>query len=102
MINDIKIIKNKLDLHNNKYSIKILKENIYALGLINILNTQKIDESFAVNYILNEDFQLTEEESRLSLHDIIKYQPHLNLELLLKLYFNGPETKLFNFEKYAI
>ena len=35
-----------LDLYNNKYNRHDLKENIYAVKLIDILKTQKIDVNF--------------------------------------------------------
>ena len=47
-----------LDLYNNKYNRHDLKENIYAVKLIDILKTQKIDVIFAVRYILNVKYQL--------------------------------------------
>ena len=50
-----------LDLKNNKYSMDVLRENIYAIGLFEILHTQTITEEFAVNYILNERFQLSDD-----------------------------------------
>jgi len=40
-----------LDLYNNKYDRKTLKDNIYAVKLIDILKTQTIDVTFAVRYI---------------------------------------------------
>jgi hypothetical protein len=42
-----------LDLYNNKYDRTTLKENIYAVKLIDILKTQTIDVKFAVRYILH-------------------------------------------------
>ena len=42
-----------LDLYNNKYDRQTLKDNIYAVKLLDILKTQVIDVSFAVRYILN-------------------------------------------------
>ena len=47
-----------LDLYNKKYSMKILKANIYAIKLIDILKTHTIDVTFAVKYILNQIFIL--------------------------------------------
>ena len=40
-----------IDLYNNKYDRETLKQNIYAVKLIDILKTQTIDVSFVVRYI---------------------------------------------------
>lgn len=91
-----------LDLEHNHYSLEVLKENIYAIGLFNILRTQKINEEFVVNYILNERFQLSDEEEKITLEFVLKMQPHLDKDKLLKLYIIGPTDYDFpNFEKYA-
>jgi hypothetical protein len=80
----------------------VLKENIYATGLFEILQTQTITEEFAVNYILNERFQLSDDEENITIDCVIKLQPHLNKEKLLRLYVLGPiEDDFPNFEKYA-
>ena len=84
----------KLDLKNNKYNLDILKENIYAINLLEILKTQTIDEEFAVNYILNKVFQLTSEEKLITLFDVMKYQPQLNINLLFRLIDIGPPLLL--------
>ena len=95
-------INNKLELTNNQYSMDILKENIYAVGLIDILKTQKIDEEIAVDYILNNRFQLTDDEEKITIEYVMKMQPHLNKDKLLKLYIIGPTDCDFpNFEKYS-
>jgi hypothetical protein len=91
-----------LDLKNNKYSMDILRENIYATGLLEILQTQTITEEFAVNYILNERFQLSDDEEKITFEYVLKMQPHLSKEKLLRLYVVGPIDDNFpNFEKYA-
>jgi hypothetical protein len=91
-----------LDLKNNKYSMDVLRENIYAIGLFEILNTQTITEEFAVNYILNERFQLSDDEEKITMEYVLKMQPHLSKEKLLRLYVLGPFDEDFpNFEKYA-
>jgi hypothetical protein len=70
-----------LDLYNNKYDRKTLKENIYAVKLIDILKTQTIDVNFAVRYILNKKYQLHDADN-LSAPDVLKYQPHITYEQL--------------------
>jgi hypothetical protein len=72
-----------LDLYNNKYSMQILKANIYAIKLIDILKTQTVDVSFAVRYILNQKYQLNEDDNLVS-KDVLKYQKHITYEQLQK------------------
>ena len=96
-------LKKTLDLENNHYSMEILKENIYAIGLFEILRTQKINEEFAVNYILNDRFQLSDYEEKITIEYVMEMQPHLKKEKLLSLYIIGPNDYDFpNFEKYAL
>jgi len=91
-----------IDLDNNNYSMLELRNNIYVTGLFKILQTQKITEEFAVNYILNKKFQLTEEEEKITINYVLKMQPHLDFNKLLSLYVLGPTDFDFpNFERYA-
>jgi hypothetical protein len=66
-----------LDLYNRQYTMKELKEHIYAVNLLDILKTQKITSDFALKYILNKNFQLTKEEESITMEDVFFYQPHL-------------------------
>jgi len=70
----------ELDLDNNQYDMKTLKQYIYALCFFKILKTQKIDEDFAINYILNPDYQMTRDEELITVNDVLQYQPHLKRE----------------------
>ena len=78
-----------LDLYNNKYDLEILKQNIYAVNLIDILKTQTLTSDFVQKYILNKNFQLTKEEEDITIMDVIKYQPHLSNTNLLDEYASG-------------
>jgi len=71
-----------LDLYNNKYDRQTLKDNIYTLNLLDILKTQKLDNTFVVRYILNEKYQLTEEEQKITIKMVLHYQKHLNYKQL--------------------
>lgn len=76
----------------------ILEQNIYALNLRLILCTQHIDAQFAVNYILNPDYQFMKEEEIISIKEVLLLQPHISsndIERLSKL----PRTCLNHFEK---
>jgi hypothetical protein len=73
----------KEDLYNNQYDYETLKANIYAVSLIDILKTQILSADFCVKYILNENFQLTDEDQGITLEMVKKYQPHiLNLDMV--------------------
>lgn len=92
-----------LDLYNNKYDRKTLKENIYAVKLMDILKTQKLDISFIVRYILSDLYQIHEEEMNISIEDVIKYQPHINkkeLEIALVNYDSNDDS-VENFDCYS-
>ena len=66
-----------LDLYNNKYDRQTLKDNIYAVKLIDILKTQTLDVTFIVRYILNSKYQLDDEDQIITPKMVIKYQPHI-------------------------
>jgi len=69
-------------LYNNQYDCKTLQENIYAVSLIIILQTQKLTADFCAKYILNEDFQFLEEDQCITIDMVKKYQPHItNIDL---------------------
>ena len=72
-----------LDLYNNKYDRQTLKDNIYAVKLLDILKTQVIDVSFAVRYILNTKYQLDEDDN-ITAPTVLKYQTHITYDELQK------------------
>ena len=71
-------IINCCDLYKKKYSMEVLAANINNLLLYAILRTQHLTYDFVMNYILNEEYQSTEEEKYIDLYIVAKYQPHLN------------------------
>jgi hypothetical protein len=92
-----------LDLYNNKYERNILKANIYAIKLIDILKTQKIDVTFAVRYILNKKYQLHEEDN-IDPNTVLKYQKHItykHLQIAL-LNYDSDDDSVEDFETIAI
>ena len=72
-----------LDLYNKKYDRQTLKDNIYDVKLIDILKTQSLDITFVVRYILNNKYQITKEDEKITTETVLKYQPHLNLPQLI-------------------
>ena len=73
-----------LDLFNNQYDQETLKKHIYAISLINILKSQKIDVEFAVKYLLQPKYQLTKEETLITPKIVLYYQKHIKKEDLYK------------------
>jgi hypothetical protein len=67
----------KDDLYKNQYDYETLKTNIYAVSLLDILKTQKLTADFCVKYILNTDFQLSDEDQTITIDIVKKYQPHI-------------------------
>ena len=67
-----------LDLYNNKYDRQTLKDNIYAVKLIDILKTQDIDVTFVVRYILNSKYQLDDKEEPITPNMVLKYHSHIS------------------------
>jgi len=72
-----------IDLYNNKYERKTLKENIYAVKLIDILKTQTLELSFIVRYILSDLYQLHEDDKKITINTVLKYQKHINRNELI-------------------
>ena len=92
-----------LDLYNNKYDRDILKENIYALKLIDILKTQTLDISFIVRYILSDLYQIHDEDKDINIDIVLKLQPHINKDELLELLsnYNSDDDSIEDFNSYV-
>lgn len=92
-----------LDLYNNKYDRKILKENIYALKLTDILKTQILDITFIVRYILSDLYQLDNNDKVIDIDMVIKYQPHINKEQLLMALndYDSDDDSIEDFQTYS-
>jgi len=84
-----------VDLYNNKYSRQTLKDNIYAVKLIDILKTQTLDVTFVVRYILNTNYQFSVEDKAITIETVLKYQPHLSgpqISIALNLYDDDDDS----------
>ena len=92
-----------LDLYNNKYDRQTLKDNIYAVKLIDILKSQVIDVTFAVRYILNTKYQLDYDDNIITAQTVLKYQTHITYEELEKaLYeYESDDDSVDDFETVA-
>jgi len=92
-----------LDLYNNKYDRVTLKQNIYAVKLIDILKTQTLDISFIAHYILSDLYQLTDEDRSINIDLVLKLQSHIQREELiiaLKEY-NSDDDSVEDFQTYS-
>lgn len=89
-----------LDLYNNKYDRDTLKKHIYEVKLIDILKTQILELSFIVRYILSDLYQLHEDDKKISIDTVIKYQTHINKnELISAVYnYNSDDDSVEDFE----
>jgi hypothetical protein len=92
-----------LDLQNKQYSMQTLKENIYAHNIWDILKTQILTKEFCVKYILNKNYQMTEEEEKITFKDVLKLQPHIDKkELLVGIVNYSPEDDSYeDFESFS-
>ena len=92
-----------IDLYSQQYDRETLKEYIYAVKLMDILKTQKIDATFAVRYILNTKYQLHEEEQYITAPVVMKYQPHITYEEVQHALINydSDDDSVEDFEKVA-
>jgi hypothetical protein len=84
-----------VDLYNNKYDRQTLKDNIYAVKLIDILKTQTLDVTFVVRYILNNKYQVSKEDEAITIKTVLKYQPHLSgpqIRIALDLYDDDDDS----------
>ena len=70
------VISNQ-DLEKNKYNTSILINNISRLDMDTILKTQTLELDFVVNYILNDNYQITSHEKDIDILTVVRCQPHL-------------------------
>jgi hypothetical protein len=89
-----------LDLYNNKYDRKTLKEHIYEVKLIDILKTQTLDLSFIVCYILSDLYQTHEDDKKITIYTVLKYQKHINKDELISALdnYNSDDDSVEDFE----
>ena len=91
-----------LDLYNNKYHRTTLKKYIYAVSLADILKTQHLDASFVVRYILNRNYQLTQEEQTIDVDMVLSYQKHITKEQIRReqIKYDIKYDSVDGFDKY--
>jgi hypothetical protein len=84
----------KEELYNNQYDYVTLKTNIYCVSLLDILKTQKLTSEFCVKYILNEDFQILDEDQNITVDTVKKYQQHISDSDLVTSFTKVNDKKL--------
>ena len=85
MSNTLNTIKTKitnLDLYSNRFPINVLESNIDSLDLRTLIKTQNLTYDFIVNYVLNDEYQITPEEKTIDMYDVVYNQPHININEL--------------------
>ena len=89
-----------IDLYKNKYDRETLKKYIYAVKLIDILKTQKLDVTFVVRYILNSKYNFCEEDDLITPKTVLFYQPHINNAELEKglIFYDSDDDSIEDFE----
>ena len=80
------MIITNLDLYSSQYSSDILEKNIDALDLLTIIKTQTLKYDFIINFILNDEYQITPEEKTIDMYDVIRNQPHIDIDRLKDLF----------------
>ena len=92
-----------LDLYNNNYDRKTLKENIYAVNLTDIIKTQLLDITFIVRYILSEQYQLSDDDKKINIDMVLQYQPHIQREKILAslLEYDSDDDSVDDFQTYS-
>jgi hypothetical protein len=71
-----------LDLDNIQYDMKTLSNYIETMSLLKIVRKQKLTLEFIKDYILNEKYQTTVEETYIDKYFVLQYQKHIKLEEL--------------------
>jgi len=92
-----------LDLYNNKYDRNTLKDNIYAVKLVDILKTQILDVSFIVRYILSDLYQIHDDDKTINYDIVLEYQLHIKrAELLTALFnYNSDDDSIEDFNSFS-
>lgn len=59
---------------------KIIIKTLNKFDLIYLLNNYKLSLDFCKNYVLNDDYQITNKEKEIDILYIILKQPHIRFE----------------------
>jgi len=62
---------------------KLIIQTLNKFDLNYLLNNYKLSIDFCKNYVLNDDYQITNKEKEIDISYIILKQPHIKLEDLI-------------------
>ena len=62
---------------------KLIIQTLNKFDLNYLLNNYKLSIDFCKNYVLNDDYQITNKEKEIDITYIILKQPHIKLENLI-------------------
>lgn len=71
-----------LDLDNIQYDMKTLADNIQTMSLLKIVRKQKLTLDFIKEYVLNEEYHASVEETYIDKYFVLQYQKHIKPEEL--------------------
>lgn len=92
-------MNNTLDLFKNSYDRETLKKHLYELDLLDILQTQYLDASFVVKYIMNPKYDL-DDRYNFTTDMVISYQPHIQRHDIVKelIFYDSDNDSVEDFE----
>lgn len=92
-----------IDLYNNKYDRETLKNNIYAVSLVDIIKTQILDYTFVSRYILNKKYQFSDEDKNIDIPFVLKWQPHMDKDELLDELdkYDSDDDSIIDFQTFS-
>lgn len=92
-----------LNLKENQYDRQTLKNNIYAVDLLELLKTQHIDVTFAVRYLLNKNYDIDNKYNNITPQLVVEYQPHITLKSILyeALQYQSDDDSVEDFESVS-
>ena len=71
------------DLRKKQYPLQLLIQNVDYLSVSALVRWQHLDADFCKKYILNEEYQSVEEQYKIDVQYVLKYQPHLTYDELI-------------------
>ena len=91
-----------LNLKENQYDRQTLKNNIYAVDLLELLKTQHIDVTFAVRYLLNKNYDI-DNRYHITPQLVVEYQPHITLKSIFNetLQYQSDDDSVEDFESVS-
>ena len=71
------------DLRKKQYPLHILTQNVDYVSVSALVRWQQLDADFCKKFILNEEYQSVEEQYKIDVQYVLKYQPHLSYNELI-------------------